>query len=189
MIVNVIETTLPGVLIIAPRVFGDARGFFMEAWNRSRYSEHGIPSDFVQDNLSRSSRGVLRGLHYQNPNTQGKLVYVLEGEVYDVALDVRAGSPTFGKWTAATLSAENRQQVWIPSGFAHGFCVTSESALFAYKCTDIYNPSAEVTVRWDDPALDIDWPVAAPTVSEKDRAGLALREIAAERLPRYEVER
>lgn len=182
---DVIETTLPGVLIITPEAFGDARGFFMETWNRSRYAELGIPSDFVQDNLSCSAHGVLRGLHYQKPNTQGKLVYVLEGAVYDVAVDIRAGSPTFGKWTATSLSAENKRQMWVPPGFAHGFCVTSESALFAYKCTDIYNPAAEASVRWDDPELGIDWPIIEPMISEKDQTAPLLSGIPQERLPVY----
>lgn len=182
---NVIETTLPGVLIVEPRVFGDERGFFMETWNRGRYREHGIPDEFVQDNLSRSGYGVLRGLHYQKPNTQGKLVFVLEGEVFDVAVDIRTGSPTFGQWTAVILSERNKRQLWIPPGFAHGFCVTSESALFAYKCTDIYNPAAEASVRWDDPDLGIDWPIAQPVISAKDHAAHPLRAIPAERLPRY----
>jgi len=184
---EVFETALPGVLIFKPRIFGDDRGFFMETWRRTDYVEHGVPGEFVQDNLSRSRRGVLRGLHYQKPNPQGKLVYVLEGEVFDVALDIRIGSPTFGQHVAVTLSADNNRQLWVPAGFAHGFCVTSESALFAYKCTDIYNPAAENSVRWDDPALGIDWPVPAPIVSEKDRAGLPLGAISANRLPTYDA--
>src|SRR5262249_53786244 len=137
---KVIETRLPGVTIVEPSVFGDERGFFMEIWNQKRYREAGLPTNFVQDNLSFSVRGTLRGLHYQNPYSQGKLIYVLVGEVYDVAVDIRVGSPTFSQWTAVMLSIENRRQLFIPEGFAHGFCVTSETALVCYKCTDLYNP-------------------------------------------------
>jgi dTDP-4-dehydrorhamnose 3,5-epimerase len=135
---NVIETDLPGVLVIEPKVFGDERGFFMESWNERRYGVVGLPENFVQDNLSFSAHGVLRGLHFQNPNSQGKLVCVLQGEVFDVAVDIRVGSPSFGKWTGTTLSAENRRQLYIPPDFAHGFVVTGEAALFFYKCTDYY---------------------------------------------------
>ncbi len=183
---QVLTTSLPGVLILEPRVFGDARGFFMESWNRARYAEAGIDVDFVQDNLSFSRRGVLRGLHFQNPHAQGKLVYVLQGAVYDVAVDIRVGSPTFGQWAAVELSAENRRQFYIPPGFAHGFCVTSETALFAYKCTDLYHPETEGCVLWNDPDLAIDWPLADPELSAKDRAGQRLAEFPPERLPRYE---
>jgi len=166
---KVVETPLPGVLILEPKVFGDERGFFMETWSRERYGKAGIDVDFVQDNLSSSRRGVLRGLHFQNPLAQGKLVHVLAGEVFDVAVDLRRGSPTFGQWHGVILSGENKRQYWVPPGFAHGFCVTSESALFAYKCTELYAPEHEKSIRWDDPALAIDWPVADPQVSEKDR--------------------
>ena len=165
---KVIETELPGVLIVEPDRFGDARGFFQEIWHEGRYRDAGMPGSFVQDNLSLSVHGVLRGLHFQNPNGQGKLVYVLQGEVFDVAVDIRAGSPTFGKWSGATLSGDNALQFYIPPGFAHGFCVTGETALFAYKCTDFYNPQTEGAVRWDDPAIGIDWPVSNPVVSAKD---------------------
>ena len=182
---QVLTTSLPGVLILEPRVFGDARGFFMESWSRARYAEVGIDVDFVQDNLSFSRRGVLRGLHFQNPHAQGKLVYVLQGAVHDVAVDIRVGSPSFGQWTAVELSAENRRQFYIPPGFAHGFCVTSETALFAYKCTDVYHPETEGSVLWNDPDLGIDWPLADPELSAKDRAGLRLAEFPPERLPRY----
>lgn len=182
---KVIETKLPGVLLIEPKVFGDARGFFMETWNQARYRDVGIPSDFVQDNLSYSTKGVLRGLHFQNPYAQGKLVYVLLGEVFDVAVDIRVGSPTFGQWVGVTLSAENKRLFYIPEGYAHGFCVVSENALFAYKCTDIYNPQAEGGIRWDDPDLAIDWPVKNPILSEKDRNYPNLKEIPLERLPHY----
>ncbi|RMG87623.1 MAG: dTDP-4-dehydrorhamnose 3,5-epimerase [Candidatus Dadabacteria bacterium] len=182
---RVVETELPGVLLVEPRVFGDERGYFLETYQARRYAEAGIPGPFVQDNLSFSRRGVLRGLHYQHPHGQGKLVWVLQGEVFDVAVDIRRGSPFFGRWVGVRLSAENKRQLWIPPGFAHGFCVVSETALFAYKCTDYYAPEAEGTVRWDDPALAIDWPVADPVVSAKDAAGLRLAEIPPERLPAY----
>ena len=183
---NVVETDLPGVLVVEPEVFGDARGFFMESWNGARYSEAGLPDGFVQDNLSFSARGVLRGLHFQNPNPQGKLVSVLWGEVFDVAVDIRVGSPTFGRWTGATLSAENKRQLYVPPDFAHGFLVTSEAALFFYKCTDYYDPASEGTVLWNDSEIGIEWPTGAPTLSDKDCAAPALREFPEGALPRYE---
>ena len=182
---EVIETELPGVLILEPKVFGDARGFFLETWNQERYREAGMPAEFVQDNLSFSGKGTLRGLHFQNPNAQGKLVQVLQGEVYDVAVDIRQGSPTFGKWVGVTLSAENRRQIFVPAGFAHGFCVTSDNALFSYKCTDIYNPKAEVSIIWNDPDIGIDWPVTEPELSEKDRLAGRLSQLPEDRLPSY----
>ena len=180
---KVSETELPGVLIVEPDRFGDARGFFQEIWHEGRYRDAGIPGPFVQDNLSLSSHGVLRGLHFQNPNGQGKLVYVLQGEVFDVAVDVRAGSPTFGKWTGAMLSGDNGRQLYIPPGFAHGFCVTGETALFAYKCTDFYNAKTEGAIRWDDPAIGIDWPLSEPLVSPKDSEAPLLADIDPARLP------
>ena len=186
---KVIQTGLPGVLIIEPQVFGDARGFFSETFHLPRYQAAGIDLPFIQDNLSRSRHGSLRGLHLQNPRPQGKLVSVLEGEVYDVAVDVRVGSPTFGKWAGVTLSAANHRQMWIPPGFAHGFCVTSESALFFYKCTDLYSPESELGIRYDDPSLAIPWPVKAPLLSDKDRKNLRLAEIDPARLPRHEATR
>ncbi len=182
---NVIETELPGVLIIEPKVFGDARGFFMETWNGARYKEYGIPNHFVQDNLSLSAHGVLRGLHFQNPQAQGKLVSVLAGEVFDVAVDIRVGSPTFGRWTGVTLSAENKRQFWVPPDFAHGFVVTGESALFSYKCTDYYAPEYDGSILWDDPEIGIQWPVKAPSLSDKDRAAPPLSEVPEGALPRY----
>lgn len=182
---NVHETTLPGVLVIEPRVFGDERGFFYESWNRRRYEEASLPADFVQDNLSYSGKGVLRGLHYQHPNPQGKLVSVLEGEVFDVAVDIRAGSPTFGRWEGAYLSAENKRQLYVPEGCAHGFVVTSEAALFSYKCTAYYSPQDEGGVLWNDPGIGVEWPVEEPIVSEKDRSAPPLAEISAGSLPRY----
>ncbi|HEX8980030.1 MAG TPA: dTDP-4-dehydrorhamnose 3,5-epimerase [Parasulfuritortus sp.] len=183
---QVIETPIAGVRIVEPKVFGDARGFFVETWNQVRYAEAGLPGRFVQDNLSFSRRGVLRGLHFQNPNGQGKLVYVLQGEVFDVAVDVRLGSPTFGKNVSAILSADNKRQFYIPPGFAHGFCVTSETALFAYKCTEFYEPKSEASILWNDPALGIDWPVTAPELSAKDAAALTLADFPRDRLPIYE---
>lgn len=164
---NVIETPLPGVLVIEPKVFGDERGFFVETWQAERYAGLGIPP-FVQDNLSKSAKGVLRGLHYQDPEAQGKLVQVLEGEVFDVAVDIRQGSPTFGQWHGVTLSAANKLQFWVPAGFAHGFMVTSETALFQYKCTALYRPEYDHSLRWDDPDLAITWPDGVPVLSEKD---------------------
>jgi dTDP-4-dehydrorhamnose 3,5-epimerase len=173
---KVTETTLPGVLLIEPKVFGDDRGFFYETYHARRYEAAGIPAHFVQDNLSRSSQGTLRGLHFQEPNPQGKLVQVLRGSVFDVAVDVRRSSPNFGRWVAVELSETNRRQLWVPPGFAHGFCVTSESADFLYKCTALYSPEAERGIAWDDPALGIDWPVRKPLLSAKDAAAPVLPE-------------
>ncbi len=182
---NVYEATLPGVKIIEPQVFADTRGFFMEGWHQVRYEAYGLPARFVQDNVSWSRHGVLRGLHFQNPHSQGKLVYVLCGEVFDVVVDVRCGSPTFGRWEGIVLSAQNRRQLYIPEGFAHGFCVTSDSALLVYKCTDFYAPHAERGVRWDDGDLGIAWPVREPLLSPKDAAYPRLRDIPQEWLPSY----
>lgn len=179
------ETGLPGVLLLKPPVFGDARGWFRETWRAERYAEAGIPDRFVQDNVSFSGRGVLRGLHFQQPHGQGKLLSVLCGEVWDVAVDVRAGSPTFGRWTGCVLSAGNGWQLWIPPGFAHGFVVTAAEAVLSYKCTAAYHPDAESTLRWDDPDLAIAWPVTSPTVSDRDAAGTRLRDLPRERLPRF----
>lgn len=186
---KIIQTALPEVLVIEPQLFGDARGFFTETFHLQRYQAAGIDLPFVQDNLSRSRQGSLRGLHLQNPRPQGKLVSVLEGEVYDVAVDVRVGSPTFGKWVGTTLSAENRRQMWVPPGFAHGFCVTSESALFFYKCTDLYSPESELGILYNDPALGIPWPVRTPLLSDKDRNNQPLAGIDPARLPRHETAR
>ena len=182
---NVMETDLPGVLVFEPKVFGDERGFFMETWREDRYEAAGLPTRFAQDNLSFSRRGVLRGLHFQNPNQQGKLVYVLQGEIFDVAVDVRVGSPTFGEWTAVTLSSENKRQCYVPEGFAHGFLVTSDQALFAYKCTAKYNAKAEAGVLWNDPEIGIEWPADDPVLSEKDSSAPPLVELPPERLPTY----
>ncbi|HZH43628.1 MAG TPA: dTDP-4-dehydrorhamnose 3,5-epimerase [Lysobacter sp.] len=182
---KLIETDLPGCVVIEPRVFEDARGFFYESFNHDRLAEHGLAPTFVQGNVSASSRGVLRGLHYQWPKPQGKYVSVLEGEVWDVAVDIRRGSPTFGRWTAVLLSAENKRHFWIPEGFAHGFVALSERAVFSYLCTATYDPQADAVIRWDDPELAIDWPVSEPLLSDKDARAPRLVEVALERLPTY----
>ena len=167
---KVTPTSIPDVLLIEPTVFGDERGFFMETWQRRRFAGIGIDHDFVQDNYSRSAHGTLRGLHYQIQQPQGKLVWVTSGEVFDVAVDIRRHSATFGQWVGELLTAENKHMLWIPPGFAHGFCVISAYADFQYKCTDYYAPSHERAIRWDDPALGIDWPLTGePIVSDKDQ--------------------
>nr|WP_086937678.1 dTDP-4-dehydrorhamnose 3,5-epimerase [Thaumasiovibrio occultus] len=169
-----IETKIPDVKIIEPQVFGDERGFFMETFRTALFNQHCGEHTFVQENHSKSKRGILRGLHYQTENTQGKLVRVTQGEVFDVAVDMRKDSPTLGQWVGVILSAENKRQLWVPEGFAHGFYVTSDEAEFVYKCTDYYNPSAEVSVRWDDRDLGIQWPlVEQPQLSAKDEDGLS----------------
>lgn len=182
---KVTPTEIDGVIEIEPRVFGDARGFFLETFSAERYAEAGVEGPFVQDNLSRSEQGILRGLHLQHPNAQGKLVGVLEGRVLDVAVDVRVGSPTFGRHVARELDAARKNQLYIPPGFAHGFCVIEGPALFAYKCTEYYAPEDELTVLFCDPDLKIRWPVEDPRLSEKDRAGLRLKDIDPARLPGY----
>jgi len=177
--VNVVPTGLAGVLIIEPRVFGDSRGFFLESWNERTFAQAGLPAHFVQDNHSLSGRGTLRGLHYQLQNTQGKLVRVVAGEVFDVAVDVRRSSPDFGKWVGVTLSAANKRMLWVPPGFAHGFYVTSEQAEFLYKCTEFYDPASERTLAWNDPEIGIQWPLdpgAQPLMSAKDLQGRRLAE-------------
>ncbi|UHQ55877.1 dTDP-4-dehydrorhamnose 3,5-epimerase [Microbulbifer sp. YPW16] len=174
---QVLDTKIPAVKIIEPQVFGDERGFFMETFRDSWFREHVADVSFVQDNHSKSANGILRGLHYQMEHTQGKLVRVVHGEVFDVAVDIREGSPTFGQWVGEFLSAENRRQLWVPAGFAHGFLVTSESAEFVYKCTDYYHPQSEVSIRWDDPQIGISWPLGQgqqPRLSQKDIDGLQL---------------
>jgi len=178
-----IETDLPGCVVIEPDVFGDARGCFYESFNAHKYRELGLDLTFVQSNVSRSARGVLRGLHYQWPNPQGKLVSVVEGEVFDVAVDIRRGSPTFGQWAGVMLTAENHRHFWVPEGFAHGFVVLSEFATFAYQCTALYDAKADAGVRWNDAAIAIDWPVSAPLLSGKDEKAPLLADIAPERLP------
>lgn len=182
---RVSETALPGVVLIGLDVYEDPRGYFVETWNRGRYEEAGIRGEFVQDNLSHSTGRVVRGLHFQNPHGQAKLVYVLEGEVLDVAVDVRLGSPTFGKWVAEVLSARNRHQLFVPEGFAHGFSVLSDSVTFAYKCTEFYSPECERGIRWDDPAIGIDWRVTDPILSAKDANLPLLAELPQSVLPRY----
>lgn len=179
---TVTETDLPDVRLIEPDVYSDHRGSFLETWNARDYGYRGLDFSFVQDNLSRSREGVLRGLHFQNPRPQAKLVSVLEGEVYDVIVDVRADSDTFGEWQGLYLSAENARQLYVPEGFAHGFVVTEGEALFHYKCTDFYHPEAERSIRWDDPDLAIDWPVDDPILSEKDAEAPTLGEIPKESL-------
>ncbi|EAP95088.1 dTDP-4-dehydrorhamnose 3,5-epimerase [Vibrio splendidus] len=177
---KVIDTRIPDVKIIEPSVFGDERGLFMETWNQKQFEElvTGKPTQFVQDNHSKSKKGILRGLHYQTENTQGKLVRVVSGEVFDVAVDIRKGSPTFGQWIGEYLSAENKRQLWVPEGFAHGFYVTSDEAEFVYKCTDYYNPQAEISIAWDDDTLRIDWPLTSPPrLSDKDRQGLLFEQL------------
>ena len=176
---------LPGLVIIEPAVHGDDRGFFMESYSRDRYAEAGLPREFVQDNLSLSAKGILRGLHLQHPHDQGKLCFVLEGEVFDVAVDVRVGSPTFGRWEGVVLSSQNKRQLYVPPGFAHGFCVLSDRALFSYKCSDFYASQSELGVAWDDPDIEIAWPIGAPQLSAKDRQNRKLRDIPIDRLPRY----
>ena len=173
---KIIETALPGVLIIEPRVFGDARGFFMETWNAQAFRKAGLDVQFVQDNHSRSQKGVLRGLHFQNPSPQGKLVRVAQGAVFDVAVDLRASSPTFGKWVGVELSAANKRMFWVPEGFAHGFLTLEDDTDFLYKCTAPYAPQSEHTLAWNDPAVGIEWPAIgmAPIISDKDARGLSL---------------
>lgn len=176
---KVTRLKIPDVLLIEPQVFGDHRGFFMETWQARRFEEFGVPATFVQDNHSRSAQGILRGLHYQIEQPQGKLVRVVQGEVFDVAVDLRRRSATFGQWVAARLSADNKHMLWVPPGFAHGFYVISPSAEFVYKCTDYYAPEHERTLLWDDPDLAIDWPLVEgqpPVLSGKDAAGRGLAE-------------
>ena len=183
---KVTQTKLPGVLVIEPDVFGDARGFFLETFSSKRYEEAGLKLPFVQDNISFSTKGILRGLHFQYPNAQGKLVQVLSGEVFDVAVDIRVASPAFGQWFGEKLSAENHKQMYIPPGFAHGFCVLSDTALFSYKCTDYYNPATEGGIIWNDPDIGIAWPVENPQISKKDAGCTPLKNIPKEKLPKYD---
>lgn len=185
---KVIETKLPGVVILEPCIFGDSRGFFQETWQKLRYKAIGIRGEFVQDNLSFSTEGVLRGLHFQYPYSQGKLLSVISGEVYDVAVDIRVGSPTFGQWVGVNLSEENHYQLWIPPGFAHGFCVVSDTAYFTYKCTELYTPAAENGILWNDPDLGIEWPLSSVKLSSKDQAYPRLYNISLERLPKFNIE-
>jgi dTDP-4-dehydrorhamnose 3,5-epimerase len=182
---KIIKTELPGCVVIEPAVHGDARGYFYESFNQQRFADAGFTLQFVQSNVSRSARGVLRGLHYQWPNPQGKLVSVLEGEVYDVAVDIRVGSPTFGRWAAAILSADNKRHFWVPEGFAHGFAVLSEYATFVYQCTALYDRASDAGIRWNDAALAIDWPIAEPSLSDKDMKAPFLADVPRDWLPTY----
>ena len=183
---NILKTKIDGVLILEPRVFNDNRGFFLETYNETRYRGFGITVDFVQDNLSFSGKDTLRGLHYQHPHAQAKLVQAIKGHVFDVTVDIRSGSPTFGRWIGVHLSDENMRQVFVPAGLAHGFCVVSDTALFTYKCSDFYAPECERGVLWSDPDIGIEWPVEEPILSEKDAVYPRLRDIPVDRLPRYE---
>jgi dTDP-4-dehydrorhamnose 3,5-epimerase len=182
---NIRETSLPGVLLVEPKVFGDSRGFFVELFHARRYAEGGIPGPFVQDNYSRSVKGTLRGLHFQEPQAQGKLVQVIAGAVYDVAVDIRQGSPSFGRWFATELDADGARQLYVPPGFAHGFCVLTDTADFMYKCTATYAPEHERGVAWNDPDIGIPWPVERPMLSAKDAAAPRLKD--APHLPRYDA--
>jgi dTDP-4-dehydrorhamnose 3,5-epimerase len=172
------RTPLDGVLLLKPKVWGDARGFFVETWQENRYREAGIDPPFIQDNHSRSRRGILRGLHFQRAHPQGKLVYVSYGSVFDVAVDIRRDSPTFGRWHGAELSGENQHQLWVPPGLAHGFLVLSETAGFHYKCTALYHPDDEGCIRWNDPDLHIAWPLREPELSARDAAAPLLKDAA-----------
>ena len=182
---NIITTSLEGVLIIEPRVFKDNRGFFLETYNQNKYQKSGIKRLFVQDNLSYSVRGTLRGLHFQIKHPQAKLVQVINGEIFDVAVDIRKGSSTFGKWTGIVLSDQNKRQLFIPEGFAHGFCVLSETAHFSYKCSDFYAPDDEGGIIWSDPDIGIEWPVKDPIISEKDKNYPRLCELLPEQFPTH----
>lgn len=184
---TIFEAPLPGVIVLEPKVFGDQRGFFMETWSRERYCAAGIKEEFVQDNLSSSSQGTLRGLHYQHPQGQGKLVQALSGEIFDVVVDIRVNSPTFGQWFGTELNAEARRQMYIPPGFAHGFYVLSEIALFCYKCTDYYSPQTEGGILWNDPDIGIEWPLKEPPIlSDRDQQHSSLSEVPEHILPRME---
>jgi len=184
--VKVTEFEIPGLLLIEPKRFGDARGWFSETWQAQRYRDVGVGEDFVQDNMARSSKGVLRGLHAQQPHAQGKLVQVIEGSVLDVAVDLRLGSPTFGQWQSIELNAEQSQQFYVPPGFGHGYYVLSDTALFSYKCTDYYHPEAELAIRWDDPDIGVDWQLQGePVLSDKDRDAPLLKDVPQDRLEHY----
>jgi dTDP-4-dehydrorhamnose 3,5-epimerase len=176
-------TKFDGLVLIEPDVFGDHRGFFIETYQTSRYRDAGIQIDFIQDNVSFSVGRTLRGLHFQNPNPQAKLVQVLKGEIFDVAVDIRYGSPTFGQWEGILLSAENHHQIYIPEGFAHGFCVLSDGALFSYKCSDIYVPESEGGICWNDPDINIEWPVENPILSDRDQTYPRLKDMDIQKLP------
>jgi dTDP-4-dehydrorhamnose 3,5-epimerase len=187
MAVKFNTTSLPGVIRIEPDVFADARGFFMETYHQKRYREAGLDRVFVQDNHSHSKRGTLRGLHYQLKHAQGKLIYVVAGEILDVAVDIRRGSPTFGKWSGTYISSENKRQLFIPEGFAHGFSVLSETADVIYKCTDFYTPGDEYGLFWADPTINIDWEIKRPVISKKDEQNPKLSQVPEELLPVYQA--
>jgi len=182
---RIVKTSLAGVLVIEPQVFDDKRGFFMETYHQKRYGESGIDKIFVQDNLSYSVQGTLRGLHYQHPHGQAKLVQVIMGKIFDVAVDIRLGSPTFGRWTGVYLSDENKCQLYIPEGFAHGFCVVSEKVVFTYKCSDFYTPESERGILWSDPRIAVDWHIKTPLLSDKDGKYPCLKDVAEGTLPVY----
>jgi dTDP-4-dehydrorhamnose 3,5-epimerase len=184
--VRTIETGIPGLIVVEPNVFGDPRGFFMESWKASSYRSAGLPGAFVQANLSRSGPGVVRGLHYQYPEPQGKLVSVLEGRAFDVAVDIRVGSPTFGQWAGVELSAENHRQLYVPEGFAHGFCVHGDSVLLSYLCTAEYRAEFDAGIAWDDPDIGVRWPIEDGRLSDKDLKAPRLRDVPREKLPRFE---
>jgi dTDP-4-dehydrorhamnose 3,5-epimerase len=181
---KIMETGIPGLVIIEPVVHGDDRGFFMETWNAARYESAGLPGRFVQSNLSRSGAGVIRGLHFQNPEPQGKLVSVLEGRVFDVAVDIRPDSPAFRQWAGVELSAQNHRQLYIPEGFAHGFCVLGESALLSYFCTAFFRPEFDRAIAWNDPDIAVRWPIESGQLSSKDASAPRLRDFAEDSLPR-----
>lgn len=181
---NCIETGIPGLLIIEPDVHGDSRGFFMETWHSERYAEAGLPPRFVQSNVSRSTAGVVRGLHYQYPNPQGKLVQALEGRIFDVAVDIRTDSPTFREWVGVELSAQNHRQLYVPEGFAHGFCVLDDIATISYMCTRAFSPEADAAIAWNDPDIGVEWPLQPQSLSAKDSAAPRLAEVPVDQLPR-----
>ena len=182
---KITKTKLPGILIIQPDIFEDPRGFFMETYHQKKYAEEGLDRSFVQDNLSYSTIDTLRGLHYQYPNAQAKLIQAIEGEIFDVAVDIRRGSPAFGQWTGVHLSGENKRQLFVPEGFAHGFCVISDTATVVYKCTDFYAPESEKGIIWSDSDIGIEWPVKEPLLSSKDSQYPCLKDIARNNLPDY----
>ncbi len=184
---KLIETGVPGLVVVEPVVYGDKRGFFMETWNSDRYGACGLPDRFVQSNISRSAAGVIRGLHYQYPCAQGKLVSVLEGRVFDVAVDIRSDSPTFRQWAGVELSASNHRQLYVPEGFAHGFCVLGDSALLSYLCTTPFNAECDAAIAWNDPDIGIEWPVESQSLSARDRKAPRLRDVPVECLPQTAV--
>lgn len=186
MTIKEVQQSLPGLLLLETRVFEDPRGFFLETYHQRKYADAGIQRAFLQDNHSHSIRHTLRGLHYQLRRPQGKLIYVVRGEIFDVAVDIRRGSPAYGRWAGAVLSSENRRQLYVPEGYAHGFCVLSETADVIYKCTDLYDPKDEYGLLWSDQAVGIDWPIRDPILSEKDLRNPAMKDIPVEHLPTYQ---